>query len=177
MRPQPRPLAGPAIALALTLAAISACASASPSSGPPTTEAPGLALSDVEVEPIERPDAVIAMAFDAEAAAELVVAVPDSIDFASKALICVYLGERPTAGWRLDLDSATLSDGELRIVARENTPRGDGGEPQRTFPGDCALLNRAALPVGELSVSAHDTLSDEGIVTGTVVVPDPASAP
>ena len=171
------PLVAPAIVLALTLSAVTACASATPSSGPPATGVPGLALSDVGVQPVERPEAAIAMAFDTEGAAELVVAVPDSIDFASKALLCVYLGERPTAGWRLDLDSATLSDGELRIVARENTPRGDGGEPQQTFPGDCALLNRSALPVGELRASAHDTLSDEGIVTGTVIVPDSSSAP
>ena len=166
----------PAIAVGLTLV-LCGCATASPSTAPSVTDAPGLALDDVDVEPVERPEAAVAMAFDPEAASELVVAVPDTIDFASKALICVYLGERPTTGWRLELDSATVSDGELRIVARENTPRGDGGEPQQTFPGDCALLNRGALPVGELRVSAHDTISDEGIVTGTVTVPDPSSAP
>jgi hypothetical protein len=166
----------PAIAAVLTLV-LCACATATPSTAPFATDAPGLALDDVDVEPVERAEAAVAMAFDAETAAELVVAVPDTIDFASKALICVYLGERPTTGWRLELDSATLSDGELRIVARENTPRGDSGEPQQTFPGDCALLNRGALPVGELRVSAHDTISDEGIITGTVVVPEPAGAP
>ena len=171
-----RRLGWPVIAVALTLV-LCACTTATPSTGPSATDAPGLALDDVDVEPIERPEAAVAIAFDAEGAAELVVAVPDSIDFASKALICVYLGERPTAGWRLELDSATLSGGELRIVARENTPRGDGGEPQQTFPGDCALLNRGTLPVGDLRVSAHDTISDEGIVTGTVVVPDPSGAP
>jgi hypothetical protein len=171
-----RPLGWPAIAVALTLV-LCACTTAGPSAGPTATIAPALALDDVDVEPVERPEAAIAMAFDVETAAELVVAVPDTIDFASKALICVYLGERPTTGWRLELDSATMSDGELRIVARENTPRGDGGEPQQTFPGDCALLNRGAVPVGELRVSAHDTISDEGIVSGTVVVPDPSGAP
>jgi hypothetical protein len=169
-----RPPVHAAMALALTLALV-ACAT--PSISPSATGMPGLALSDVEVEPIERPEAGIAMAFDAAAAAELVVAVPEAIDFASTALVCLYLGERPTAGWRLDLDSATLSGGELRIEARENTPRGDGGEPRQTFPADCALLNRGALPAGQLNVSAHDTLSDEFIVGGTVVVPQPASAP
>jgi hypothetical protein len=166
----------PAMALALTLA-MAACATPSLPVSPSGTEPPGLALSDVDVEPIERPAAGIAMAFDAAAATELVVAVPDAIDFESQALVCVYLGERPTAGWRLDLDSATLSGGELLIEARENTPRGDGGEPRVTFPADCALLNRGALPGGQLMVSAHDTLSDEFIVGGTVIVPDPASAP
>lgn len=164
------------MALALTLALV-ACTTSGSSISQSTAETPGLALSDVEVEPIERPEAAIAMAFDAAAAAELVVVVPANIDFTRKALVCVYLGERPTTGWRLDLDSAILSGGTLRIEARENTPRGDGGEPQQTFPADCALLNRGALPAGELSVSAHDTLSDEAIVEGTVVVPDPAGAP
>jgi hypothetical protein len=164
------------MALALTLALV-ACATPSLPGGPSATQTPGLALNDVDAEPIERPVAGIAMAFDAAAAAELVVAVPDDLDFASQALVCVYLGERPTAGWRLDLDSATLSGGELRIDARENTPRGGAGELRVTFPADCALLNRAGLPAGQLTVSAHDTLSDEFIVGGTVVVPDAASAP
>lgn len=163
-----------ALALALTVVA---CAAPSLSLGPSATQTPGLALNDVDVEPVERPAAGIAVAFDAATAAELVEPVPDAIDFASQALVCVYLGERPTAGWRLDLDSATLTGGELRIEARENTPRGDGGEPRVTFPADCALLNRGGLPAGELTVSAHDTLSDEFIVGGTVVVPDPANAP
>jgi hypothetical protein len=166
----------PAIAAVLTLV-LCACATSSPSTAPSAMDPPGLALDDVDAEPVERPEAAIGMAFDADTAAELVVAVPDTIDFASKTLICVYLGERPTTGWWLELDSATLSSGELRIVARENTPRGDGGEPQQTFPGDCALLNRGAVPVGELRVSAHDTISDEGIVTGMVIVPDPSGAP
>ena len=169
-----RALLRAAMALGLSLALVG-CALASIS--PSTTEAPGLALSDVEAEPIERPEAGIAMAFDAAMAADLVAAVPDTIDFTSKALVCVYLGERPTAGWRLDLDSATFSGGELRIEARENPPRTDGGELRPTFPADCALLNRGALPAGRLTVSAHDTLSDEAIVAGTVVVPDTAGAP
>lgn len=171
-----RPTVRPAMALALTLA-LAACAGTGPSASPSATAAPGLALDDVEVEPIERPEAGIAMAFDAAAAAKLIVTVPDAIDFASEALVCVYLGARPTTGWGLDLQSATLSGGELRIEARESTPRGDGGEPERTFPADCALLTRGALPAGELSVTAHDTLSDEFIVGGTLVVPQPASAP
>ena len=171
-----RPPAWRAMALALTLSLVG-CAAPRPSSGPSLAAPPGLALGDVEVEPVERPEAGIAMAFDATTGAELVVIVPDSIDFTKRALICVYLGERPTDGWRLDLDSASLVGDELRIEARENTPRADGGELRTTFPADCALLNRDGLPVGELTVSAHDTLSDEFIVEGTVVVPDAAGAP
>jgi hypothetical protein len=175
-----RPLPRPALALALALA-LAACASTSstisPSMSASTGAAPGLALNDVEAEPVERLEAGIAMAFDAQAAAGLVATLPDGIDFASQTLVCVYLGERPTRGWRLDLDSATLVDGELRIEAREFQPRGDGGEAEVTYPADCALLNRGALPVGELMVRADDTLSDEFIVMGSVVVPAPASGP
>jgi hypothetical protein len=171
-----RPPGRPALALAMALALV-ACTGTGPSTSPAATQVPGLALHDVDVEAIGRPEAAIAMAFDAAAAADLVVAVPDEIDFASEVLVCVYLGARPTTGWGLDLQSATLSAGELRIEARESTPRGDGGDPQRTFPGDCATLNRGALPAGELSVTAHDTLSDEFIVGGRVVVPEPTGAP
>lgn len=159
-------------ALALAVALV-ACTAPAPSASPSTGDAPGLALEDVEAEPVERAEESVAMAFDAARAAELVVAVPGDLDFGERALICVYLGERPTTGWRLDLDAATLVDGELRIEARENTPRGDGGQLERTYPADCALLNRAALPVGELAVRADDTLSDELIVSATLVVPAP----
>lgn len=138
--------------------------------------APGLTLRSVQVDPVERPEATIAMAFDADAAATLVVAVPDDLDFTTDALVCVYLGERPTAGWGLDLQTATLVDGELGILARETRPRGTV-EQVVTYPGDCGVLNRDALPAGELAVRADDTISDEFIVGGNVTVPDPESAP
>jgi len=137
---------------------------------------PGLTLRSVQVEPLERPEAAIAMAFDADEAAALVLAVPDDLDFATDALVCVYLGERPTAGWGLDLQAASLVDGELRILARETRPRGTVDQVA-TYPGDCGLLNRDALPAGELAVRADDTISDEFIVGGDVTVPDPESAP
>jgi hypothetical protein len=162
--------------LALVLLLV-ACAAPSPTASASASGLPGLVLRDVEVEPLERPVAAIAIAFDAATGVELVAALPEGVDFASKALVCVYLGERPTSGWRLDLDSASLVDGELRILARENTPRGDGGEPQPTYPADCALLNREALPAGELAVRADDTISDEFIVSGSVVVPEPMDGP
>jgi len=176
MRPR-----GLAVALALMLVAATGCTTASPpavssggaSGGASSGSAPGLAMDDVDAEPLERAEAGIGMAFDATGAAELVVEVPDDLDFEQRALVCVYLGERPTGGWALDLDSAFLVDGELRIEAREGRPRGDGGELDRTYPADCATINRRALPVGELPVRADDTLSDEFIVSGTVTVPGP----
>ena len=137
---------------------------------------PGLTLRSIQVEPVERKQAAIAMAFDAEEAAALVVEVPEDLDFGADALVCVYLGERPTAGWGLDLQTASLVEGELRILARETRPRGTVNEVV-TYPGDCGVLNRDALPAGELAVRADDTISDEFIVGGNVTVPEPDSAP
>jgi hypothetical protein len=138
--------------------------------------APGLTLRAVQVEPAEREEAGIAMAFDAQEAAALVVAVPDDLDFGTDALVCVYLGERPTAGWGLDLQTASLVEGELRILARETRPRGTV-EQVVTYPGDCGALNRDGLPPGDLAVRADDTISDEFIVAGEVTVPEPEAAP
>ena len=140
------------------------------------SSAPGLTLRSVEVQPVEREEAAIAMAFDAEEAAALVAEVPDDLDFGADALVCVYLGERPTAGWGLDLQSASLADDELRILARETRPRGTV-EQVVTYPAGCGLLNRDALPVGELAVRADDTISEEFIVAGDVMVPDAEAAP
>ncbi len=128
------------------------------------------------MDPVEREQAAIAMAFDAEEAAALVVQVPDDLDFGTNALVCVYLGERPTAGWGLDLQTASLVDGELRLLARETRPRGTVDQVL-TYPGDCGVLNRDALPVGQLAVRADDTISEEFIVGGDVTVPDAESAP
>jgi hypothetical protein len=137
---------------------------------------PGLTLRSIQAEPVEREQAAIAMAFDAEEAAALVVEVPEDVDFGTDALVCVYLGERPTTGWGLDLQTASLIEGELRILARETRPRGTVNEVV-TYPGDCGVLNRDALPAGELAVRADDTISDEFIVGGDVMVPEPESGP
>ena len=138
--------------------------------------APGLTLRSVQVEPVEREEAAIGFAFDAEEAAELVVEVPDDLDFGADALVCVYLGERPTEGWGLDLQTAVLVDGELRILARETRPRGTVNQVV-THPADCGVVNRDALQAGELAVRADDTISDEFIVGGSVTVPNPEAAP
>ena len=140
------------------------------------SSAPGLTLRSVQVEPLEREEAAIAMAFDADQAAALVAEVPDDLDFGVDALVCVYLGERPTAGWGLDLQTASLLEGELRILARETRPRGTV-EQVVTYPAGCGVLNRDALPAGELAVRADDTISDEFIVAGNVIVPDAEAAP
>ncbi|HKO32284.1 MAG TPA: protease complex subunit PrcB family protein [Candidatus Limnocylindria bacterium] len=140
------------------------------------SSAPGLTLRSVQVAPVEREQAAIAMAFDADEAAALVASVPDELDFNADALVCVYLGERPTTGWGLDLQTASLMDGELRILARETRPRGSVEEVV-TYPGDCGVVNRNALPVGDLAVRADDTISDEFIVGGDATVPVPESAP
>ena len=137
---------------------------------------PGLTLRSIQVEPVEREQAAIAMAFDAGEAGALVVSVPDELDFGADALVCVYLGERPTSGWGLDLQTASLVNGELRILARETRPRGSIDEVA-TYPGDCAVVNRNALPVGDLAVRADDTISDEFIVGGDATVPATESAP
>lgn len=133
-------------------------------------------LSAVAAEPAPHEQAGIGLAFDAATAAGMVVAVPPDLDFATDALLCVYLGERPTAGWGLDLQAASLAGGELSVLARETRPRGTV-EQVITYPAGCGLLNRAALPPGELAVRAHDTISDEFIVAGTVAVPEPEAAP
>ena len=137
---------------------------------------PGLTLRGVLAKPAERQEAAVAMAFDEEEAAALLLAVPSDLDFRADAVVCVYLGERPTEGWGLDLQTASLVDGELRILARETRPRGTVNQVV-TYPADCGVLNRDALPPGQLAVRADDTISDEFIVAGEVTVPDAEAAP
>jgi hypothetical protein len=155
---------------------LAACGQGPPPSVTSTEGTPSLVLSEIVTVPAQHEVAGIGLAFDAAAASELVTSVPAEVDFGTDALVCVYLGERPTAGWGLDLQAASLQGGELRIQARETRPRGTV-EQVVTFPADCGLLNRAALPPGELAVRADDTISDEFIVGGRVVVPHPESAP
>jgi hypothetical protein len=159
---------------AMSLAACGSTVSVFSSVG--ESAAPGLTLRSVQVEPVEREEAAIAVAFDAEEAVAMVVEVPEDLDFGADALVCVYLGERPTAGWGLDLQTASLAEGELRILARETRPRGTVDQVV-THPADCGIVNRDALPAGTLAVRADDTISDEFIVAGEVTVPDPEAAP
>ncbi len=113
------------------------------------------------------------MAFDPGAAESLAGALPADLDWATTGVICVYLGRRAEGGWGLAIQSARLADGELLILARETRPVAGVDRPGPTFPADCATIDRAALPVGTLPAQAHDTVSDEFIVAGELVVPAP----
>ena len=118
----------------------------------------------------------MALAFDRDAAAALLHEVPETVDFDRHAVVCVFLGPRQTTGWSVDLRAASLTGRELRIVARETAPRA-AARPQVTYPADCGLLTRAALPVGELAVRADDTSTDEFIAGTVAQVPEPSPAP
>jgi hypothetical protein len=159
---------------ALLLAGLVGCGG--PSGSPSPSVQAGLTLRDLVADPVRREAAGIGMAFDAEGAGELLEQVPADLDLGGTALVCVYLGERPTTGWGLTLQTASLVSGELRILARETRPRSNAGQ-ETTYPADCATLNRDALPPGELVVRAHDTISDEFITEGTVTVPPREPAP
>lgn len=161
-----------ATALLVALLAAS-CTQGSPAASPSPSGQPVLSLEGLDAEPIERHEETVALAFDAEAAADLLTQVPPELDFDQHALVCVFLGPRLTSGWSLDLRTASLSDGELRIRARETAPRTET-RPETTYPADCGLLTRAALPAGELRVWADDTVTDEFIAETVVEVP-PAS--
>jgi hypothetical protein len=158
----------------LLMAACSPTAPTAPAATPTATTKPALTLRDVVVTPVARPDAGIAAAFDAATAADLVESVPADLDLAREALICVYLGSRPSGTWTLTLQSASIVDGELRVVAREKASNGPAAV---TYPADCAVLNRDALPAGTYPVRADDTTTDEFIADGTLSVPNATTAP
>ncbi len=168
----------------LLVASLAACGDAprstggaSPDGAPPS--GPGralLSLDDVEAEPVENREETVAMAFDAEAAAELVERVPPDLDFRASVLVCVFLGPRHTTGWSLDLSTVSLSGDVLSIRARESVPR-RATRPKVTYPADCALLTRAALPTRELTVRADDTVTGEFIADAVIDVPPLGSTP
>lgn len=141
-----------------------------PATAVPSSGAPGLAFTPLTARPAQRPQAELEIAFDAAQAGTLLSASPDGIDFATNALLCVYLGER-TGSWQLTLVSAALEGGELRVRAREAPPRGSTGGSRATYPAACGTLDRRALPAGSLAVRADDTVSGEFIVAATVTVP------
>ena len=155
---------------AVTPSPSSAASSASPPpSGGGVTNVDFARLTDAI--PVARNDAAIEMAFDAGEAHRLVAESPP-IDFATQALLCLSLGERPTGGWSVTIQSMSLAEGELRILAREARPRaGEGTTQAFTYPADCAVLDRTQLPLGTLAVRADDTISDEFIVDATIEVP------
>jgi hypothetical protein len=167
-------------AMTLLLAALLAGCGGSPASAggseAPASRAPVLSLDEVDAVPVENREETVAMAFDAEAAADLVESVPPDLDFTASAMVCVFLGPRQTTGWSLDLLTVTLSGDVLTIRARESVPRGQT-RPEVTYPADCGLLTRAALPAGELTVRADDTVTGEFIADAVVEVPPISSGP
>jgi hypothetical protein len=168
----------PARAGALLLAAVllAGCTGVATSAAPSVSEGPALSLDDLEATPVDDREEGVAMAFDAEAAAELLQDVPADLDFTTSAVVCVFLGPRQTTGWELDLSTLSLSGDVLTIRARESVPRGTT-RPVVTYPADCGLVPRAALPVRELTVRADDTVSGEFIADAVIDVPPPSSAP
>lgn len=140
------------------------------------TARPVLSLDDVDATPVENRQETVAMAFDAESAAELVEQVPPDLDFGTRALVCVFLGPRQTTGWSLELLTVTLSDDVLTIRARESVPRGQT-QPTVTYPADCGVVTRAALPPGQLTVRADDTVTGEFIADASIDVPSLPSVP
>lgn len=121
--------------------------------------------------PVDRESAAIAAAFDPAAAAALAADLPTDLDWSTTGLLCVYLGRRSEGGWGLAIQGASLVDGELRVLARETRPSAGVDRPGPTYPADCATISRDGLPVGMLPAQAHDTVSDEFIVAGELVVP------
>jgi hypothetical protein len=126
-----------------------------------------------DAEPAEREGAAIEAAFDPRSAEALASALPADLDWATTGVVCVYLGRRAEGGWGLAIQSAGLADGELHVLARETRPVAGVDLPGPTFPADCATIDRAALPVGTLPARATDTVSDEFIVAGELVIPAP----
>jgi hypothetical protein len=121
--------------------------------------------------PTQRADATILIGFDAASAAAMVTPAPP-IDFASQALLCLHIGERATGGWSVTIQSISLDGSGMKILAREVEPRPGTGTTQAfSYPADCAVIDRTALPVGQLAVRADDTTSDEFIVDAVVQVP------
>lgn len=185
--PMNRPRSRVAAAI-LAVALLSACAgpigsapasetaSVPSSAAASASETPALSLGALDAEPADDREESVALAFDHDGAADILKDVPPDLDFGAQAVVCVFLGPRQTTGWSLDLRTATLREGQLEIKARENAPRANT-RPEVTYPADCGLLNRAALPPGELAVRADDTITGEFIAGTTVVVPAASNAP
>jgi hypothetical protein len=165
-----------AVALALALAGCSSPPGGGSSAVAPSSGSPPLSLDALDAQPIENREETVAMAFDADGAARLLEEVPPDLDFRTAAVVCVFLGPRQTTGWSLDLLTVSLSDDVLTIRARESTPRGPTRD-EVTYPADCGLVTRTALPVGRLTVRADDTVTGEFIADAVVEVPPLTSAP
>jgi hypothetical protein len=157
------------LATACTGGVTASNASASGSAGSVAGAVDFVRLTDAT--PAERTAAAIEVAFDGDAAQRLARGTHD-IDFATRALLCLSLGERPTGGWSVTIQSMRVDAGALRILARDVRPRaGEGTTQAFTYPADCVVLDRTRLSAGRLAVRADDTISDEFIVDATIEVP------
>ncbi len=166
--------------IALALVVFLAGCGAPPGGAVPSAVAlatrPPLSLDDLDAMPVENREETVAMAFDADAAGELLQQVPPNLDFEAAAVVCVFLGPRQTSGWSLDLLTVTLSADVLTVRARESAPRGQTRD-EVTYPADCGTVTRAALPPGRLTVRADDTVTGEFIADAVIDVPPLPSSP
>lgn len=158
--------------------ALAACGAATvPTSAPASPSVPvgtgGIGFDVLDATPASRDEAAVEAAFDAGAAKALLDDA-SAVDFASQGVLCLYLGQR-TGRWGFAINALTIENGALHIAAAERPPR--AGDTSTSHPAQCVAVDRAALPSGELKVSADDTVSDEFIVEGTIEVPPPNGAP
>lgn len=166
-----------AAAAALLSAAVTGCALIGGSSPTPSGP-PALGFERLPNVQVEITEETIVGAIGADQVEALFGTVPRQVDPARQAVICVGLGMRPTGGYGIILQSASLVDGELRIRARETLPRPGAPVTQAiTYPFDCGTVRRDALPTGELPVRADDTKSDEFITEAVIEVPPPDESP
>jgi len=167
------------LAAVLVTLLVAGCGATSPgpSSPPASPSVPvgtgGIGFEALDATPASREDASVEAAFDEQSASALVDDV-SAVDFGSQGVLCLYLGER-TGRWGFAINALTLENGALHIAAAERPPR--AGDTSISHPAQCVAVERAALPAGDLKVSADDTVSDEFIVEGTIAVPAPDSAP
>lgn len=82
------------------------------------------------------------------AARQLPPSAAPSVDFSKEMVVCVCLGNRPTAGWSLEVERATREDGALWLDVREKAPAPDALVAQMvTNPFEMVVLPRSELRV------------------------------
>ena len=66
---------------------------------------------------------------------------PGGIDFDQNDLVIVSLGERPTGGYAIEIDSVQLQGGELAVTGKASTPGPDANTTQAlTYPYSAVLI-------------------------------------
>ncbi len=75
-------------------------------------------------------------------------AVPPFVDFSSQIVVAVFAGQRPSAGYEIEVMEVRLMDRALRVMYRERTPPATGlVRPVLTAPFHIIQLPRSDLPV------------------------------